>query len=213
MSFELSSHPSDKMSSWVGGFWIGDPNGDMVLEFEGYQWKVKEDIIAAHFKWLDAAFPDRLPGSHIVFSGLSGGTSPQVFSALLEFLHTNQFGGQLWEPFPSFFTYVEAYFAADCLGVKTLKDMMVERIEALSWQIVALRGAHSPLPAAEERKHLESFVIAVVSVERRKWSAKIQKAMYDAGERLKYRLIELSSFRQFVEGFDAGKDFSRAIGL
>ena len=40
---------------------MGDPDGDMVLEFEGYKWKVKEDIVAGHFKWMNFAFPDRLP--------------------------------------------------------------------------------------------------------------------------------------------------------
>lgn len=97
--------------------------------------------------------------------------------------------------------------------MKPLKDMMVGRIEALSWRMVALGGAYDPLPREEELMHLESFVNAVVSVERHKWNAKIQKTIYDVGERLRYRLIELPSFCQFVERYDAGKHFSRAIGL
>lgn len=94
---------------------------------------------------------------------------------------------------------------------------MVERVENLSRTVLSLRDAHPPLPPAEirrqEEKHLQSFVDAIVSVETHKWSPKIQKAMYDAGERMKDRLVGLLAFRELTEDYPAGKGFAQAIGL
>lgn len=50
-------------------------------------------------------------------------------------------------------------------------------------------------------------------VESRKWNAKMQKVMYDTGERLGSQLKEDEGFREFVETFPTGKVFARAIGL
>ncbi|KAK4132345.1 hypothetical protein BT67DRAFT_385720 [Trichocladium antarcticum] len=178
--------------------WMGDPDGDITLEFEGWAWKVKADILGAHFPWMNSAFPNSVPGSHVVCAGISGGIEPETFVALLEFLHTNEFRGHTWESEPSFLTYVEAYFAAESLCIETLRTAMVERVENLS---------------RTEEKHLQSFVDAIVSVETHKWSPKIQKAMYDAGERMKDRLVGLLAFRELTEDYPAGKGFAQAIGL
>lgn len=94
---------------------------------------------------------------------------------------------------------------------------MVECVENLSWSVLTLQDARYPRSRAaarrEEKEHLESFVDAIVAVETHKWSTMIQKAMYDAGERLKDRLTELPAFCNLTEGFPAGKGFARAIGL
>lgn len=103
------------------------------------------------------------------------------------------------------------------MGIETLKAAMVECVDKLSRSVLSLRDVQYPLAQAEtyrkEEEHLESFVDAIVSVETHKWSAKIQKAMYDAGERLKDRLVGLRAFRELTEGYPAGQRFAQAIGL
>lgn len=112
---------------------------------------------------------------------------------------------------------MQVYFVAEDLGIDTLKASMVEHVEALSWHVLSLRDAWCPLVLAEadleEEEHLMSFLDAVQVMERREWSPRMQKAIYDAGERLRDRLMELPAFRAFVEGVPTGRCFTRAIGL
>lgn len=61
MSSDRSSPESDTTMSWADNVWMGDPDGDMTLEFEGRSWRVKEYVISTHFRWMDTAFPDRAP--------------------------------------------------------------------------------------------------------------------------------------------------------
>jgi hypothetical protein len=65
----------------------------------------------------------------------------------------------------------------------------------------------------ERETHLASFLDAAVCVEKHKWSAKIQKAVYDAGDRMKHRLVKLPAWREFIEKYPGGKGFARAIGV
>ncbi|SPQ18570.1 774c7837-8354-484d-a155-8d7aeba91e63 [Thermothielavioides terrestris] len=137
---------------------------------------------------------------------------------------------QTWEDKPSFFTYAEIYFAAEYFGLEHLKAGMVRCVEELSRRVVALGDephcAHCPYFRAarrdsraaaaaewEAQQHLASFLDAVVSVEEHPWSARIQKAVYDAGDRMKTQLVRLPAFRDFVERYPGGKGFARAIGL
>ena len=97
---------------------------------------------------------------------------------------------------------------------------MVAAVEDLSLHVMSLAGkhcSHCVLTASdvkwEEKQHLTSFVHAVLAVEERKWSARIVKAMYDAGDRMKTRLIGLPDFCEFVERFSVGRNFGRAIGV
>ncbi|KAL2019813.1 hypothetical protein VTK56DRAFT_9164 [Thermocarpiscus australiensis] len=203
--------------SWTDSTWMGDLEGDLALDFEGKTWKVKKDIIYAQFNWT-SAFRHRPPGSHILVPPvISNGIRPEVFSAVLGFLHTNEFRRRIWEDSPSFLTYVEIYYVAESLGIDKLKASMVKCVEDCSWHVLSLRGADCPLSRAEaereEEEHLKSFVDAMVSVETHNWSAKIQKAMYDAGERLRDRLMGLPAFREVAESFPAGRGFARAIGM
>jgi hypothetical protein len=97
---------------------------------------------------------------------------------------------------------------------------MVRCVENLARQVLALpefHCAHCPLAHAdadwEERQHLASFLDAVLVVEGQPWSVKMVKAMYDAGDRLKIRLMRLPGFGEFVERFAVGRNFARAIGV
>jgi hypothetical protein len=95
---------------------------------------------------------------------------------------------------------------------------MAARVEDLSRHVLALAAAHCahcPLRADaewEEQDHLASFLDAVVAAERHRWSARMQRALYDAGDRMKHRLVRLRAFGDFLERFPGGKGFVRAIG-
>jgi hypothetical protein len=128
--------------------------------------------------------------------------------------------GHIWEDEPSFYTYVEFYFLAERFGLDNLQLDMVKCVENLARQVptlTELHCAHCALSREDiewaEKQHLASFLDAVLVVEEQPWSAKIVKAMYDAGERMKHRLTRLPAFRDFVERFPVGKDFARAIGV
>ena len=96
---------------------------------------------------------------------------------------------------------------------------MASCVEDLSWHILTLREAHcshcllSLLDVdSEEKKHLTSFLNAILVVEEQKWSAKMVKTMYDAGERMKTQLVRLPDFCEFAERYSVGRNFARAIG-
>ncbi|KAL2166281.1 hypothetical protein VTG60DRAFT_2986 [Thermothelomyces hinnuleus] len=99
-----------------------------------------------------------------------------------------QLPSRLWEDSPSFFSYVKMYFLAERFGIDRLQR------------------------DSEEKRHLASFLDAVRLVEARPWSARIVKAMYDAGDRMKANLARLPAFCEFVEKFPEGRNFARAIG-
>ena len=97
---------------------------------------------------------------------------------------------------------------------------MAACVEDLSRHVLALAGHHCPHCRLswgevewEEKRHLASFLDAVLVVETQPWSAKMVKAMYDAGDRMKGRLVRMVEFRQFVEEFPEGRGFARAIGM
>jgi hypothetical protein len=130
-----------------------------------------------------------------------------------------EFPSQIWEDQPSFLTYVEIYFLAERFGINHLKASMVKSVEDLSWHIVTLRQYHCSHCLLslrdvhrQETQHLTSFLHAIEAVEERKWSAKIVKVMYDAGDRMKAQLMRFPDFREFVERFAVGRNFARAIG-
>ncbi len=126
---------------------------------------------------------------------------------------------QIWEDQPSFFTYVQIYFLAERFGIQPLKNNMANCIEELSWHILTLREAHCSHcllslmdVGAEEKKNLMSFLHAILAVEEQRWSAKIVKTMYDAGERMKTQLMGLPEFCDFAGRYSVGRNFARAIG-
>jgi hypothetical protein len=112
------------------------------------------------------------------------------------------------------------YFLAERFRLDALKVGMAACVEALSRHVLALSGhhcAHCRLSWAEaeweEKQHLASFLDAVLVVETQPWSARMVKAMYDAGDRMRGRLVRLVEWRQFVEEFPEGRGFARAIGV
>jgi hypothetical protein len=114
---------------------------------------------------------------------------------------------------------VQIYFLAERFGIHPLTSQMVSCIEELSWHILTLREAHCShcLLAlldveSEEKRHLTSFLSAVLAVEEHRWSARVVKTMYDAGERMKARLLGLPDFGEFAERYAVGRNFARAIG-
>jgi hypothetical protein len=97
---------------------------------------------------------------------------------------------------------------------------MVQSVETLTRHVLSLPESHClhcPLAQADadrqERQHLASFLDAVLVVEGQPWSAKMVKAMYDAGDKLKVRLRRLPEWGEFVERFETGRRFARAIGM
>lgn len=111
------------------------------------------------------------------------------------------------------------YFLAERFGIDRLRRGMTAGVESLSQHVAALAAHHCPhccLSKAEvdseEKRHLASFLDAVRLVEAQPWSARIVKAMYDAGDRMKANLARLPAFREFVEKFPEGRNFARAIG-
>ncbi|KAK3300802.1 uncharacterized protein B0H64DRAFT_428781 [Chaetomium fimeti] len=187
---------------WSDDIWTGDPDGDTTLSFEDETWRVKKDIVIAHFPWIMAAIARAEPSQ-----GEPAIICPQLPT-------------QLWEDEPSFFTYVEMYFLAERFRLDGLRLAMAACVEELSRHVLALAGHHCARCRVsrervewEERQHLASFLDAVLVVETRPWSAKMVKAMYDAGDRMKARLVRLPAFREFVEKFPEGRGFARAIGV
>lgn len=63
MSSDRMSTNRDTATCWADHMWMGDPDGDITLEFEGWAWKVKADILGAHFPWMNSAFPNSVPVS------------------------------------------------------------------------------------------------------------------------------------------------------
>jgi hypothetical protein len=53
----------DRPILWTNKAWSGDPDGDITLEFEGYTWLVKKDVVAAQFPWIKAAITRAKPVS------------------------------------------------------------------------------------------------------------------------------------------------------
>lgn len=47
MALDSPMMGSDMPIFWNGQVWDGDPAGDMALDYEGYKWKVKQDIVCA----------------------------------------------------------------------------------------------------------------------------------------------------------------------
>ncbi|KAL2176037.1 uncharacterized protein P884DRAFT_204557 [Thermothelomyces heterothallicus CBS 202.75] len=173
---------------WTNKVWEGDPGGDVALHFEDRSWMVKKDIVTAHFPGIKASIARTKPVS-------AAGNSP------------------------SFFSYVKMYFLAERFGIDRLRRGMTAGVESLSQHVAALAAHHCPhccLSKAEvdseEKRHLASFLDAVRLVEAQPWSARIVKAMYDAGDRMKANLARLPAFREFVEKFPEGRNFARAIG-
>ncbi|KAK3310723.1 uncharacterized protein B0T15DRAFT_489381 [Chaetomium strumarium] len=186
--------------------------------------KVKKDIVSAQLKWLKAAL-DRKGNS----------VSATDRHPLVARTKAGQLPRQTWEPSPSFYTFAEIYFAAEYFGIQSLKSSMVKSVEDLTRHVLSLSEgdgsssacfhcAHCPYYRGDEDEeaddaelereaHLASFLDAVVCVEKHKWSAKIQKAVYDAGDRMKHRLVKLPAWREFVEKYPGGKNFARAIGV
>lgn len=94
---------------------------------------------------------------------------------------------------------------------------MVTRIEQLSKYVISIYGKdRKPLwepGESEEKSHVRSFLRAVEAAETEfDWRAKLQKALYDAGDRMAARLLELPEFYDFAET-EMGESFARAIGL
>lgn len=44
---------------WTDVAWDGELHGDMTLEFEGYVWKVRKDVVTANFPWIQAELERR----------------------------------------------------------------------------------------------------------------------------------------------------------
>jgi hypothetical protein len=122
------------------------------------------------------------------------------------------------EQMASFSTCVEVYYMADFFEIEGLKQRALRDIEVMTSRLIFLymSNPNTPLWAkadTEEKQHLRSFLNAVTAIQTaHKWSAKLQKAMYDAGEKIKHRLRDLPEFQDFVtRGF--GREFAIAIGL
>ncbi|KAK4128963.1 hypothetical protein N657DRAFT_48269 [Parathielavia appendiculata] len=216
------SSAGDKPISWTNEAWNGDPSGEVTLEFEGYTWAVKRDVVVAQFPWIKAAMATTKPGCQVVVHPCAFmGICPRLFSALLQYLHTNELPSNLWEDQPSFLTFVNMYYVAERFGMTRLKLSMIKCVDRLARHVLSLpehHCSHCPLaqqadPDWEERQHLASLLRAVLVVEEQPWSAKMIKAVYDAGDRMKIRLMRLPEFCDFVERFAVGNNFARAIGM
>lgn len=48
---------------WSTDVWAGDPDGDITLSFEDEAWRVKKDIVTAHFPWIIPAMARAEPVS------------------------------------------------------------------------------------------------------------------------------------------------------
>jgi hypothetical protein len=48
---------------WTNEVWNGDPDGDITLEFDGYTWTIKKDIVAAQFPWIKTVIAETKPVS------------------------------------------------------------------------------------------------------------------------------------------------------
>ncbi|KAK4144923.1 uncharacterized protein C8A04DRAFT_36276 [Dichotomopilus funicola] len=171
---------------WTDEAWKGDPNGDLTLEFEGYSWKVREEVVTAHFSWMEAAIANTEP---------------------------------LWEDKPSFYSYARYYFLAYTFELGGLKRAMISNFEGLTDHVLALskhRCWHCGPAAAEadgeEIQHLMSFLDAALFMEKQEWNAKMLKVIYDAGDKLKERLMGWGAFEDFVRDFAVGARFAKAIG-
>ncbi|KAK4240825.1 hypothetical protein C8A03DRAFT_31101 [Achaetomium macrosporum] len=193
--------------------------------------KVKKDVVSTQLKWIKTALAKKKnSGSRIVLRPRTSKAIPPVaFTTVLGFLHANELPRQTWEPSPSFYTFAEIYFAAEYFGIQSLKESMIKCVEDLTRYVLSLSGRdggpsshcpHCPYYREEEdevelerEQHLASFLDAVVCVEEHKWSAKIQKAVYDAGDRMKHRLVKLPAWREFIDKYPGGKGFARAIGM
>ena len=109
MPFETRPNDPGRALAWTGKTWMGDCDGDMTLEFDGQTWLIKEEVVSAHFRWLNTDFTNRaqvrlahdascgwpvsngLQGDHIVVPPhISKRTHPAIFGLILEFLHTNR---------------------------------------------------------------------------------------------------------------------------
>ncbi|KAL2161620.1 hypothetical protein VTH06DRAFT_8182 [Thermothelomyces fergusii] len=206
--------------AWTSRVWEGDPGGDVSLHFDGRAWMVKQDIVTAHFSEIKAAIARTKSGCPVLIRPRARiSRHSKGFLAILQFLHTNELPSRLWEDSPSFFSYVKMYFLAERFRIDRLKRAMAAGVESLSQHVAALAAHHCQhcrLSRAEvdseEKRHLESFVDAVRLMEAKPWSARIVKAMYDAGDRMKANLARLPAFCEFVEKSPEGKNFARAIG-
>lgn len=59
-----SPNPVDQQPIlWTDTVWKGDPDGDLTLEFEGHSWNVKEDMVTAHFSWMESSIANTEPVS------------------------------------------------------------------------------------------------------------------------------------------------------
>ncbi|KAL2200090.1 hypothetical protein P885DRAFT_29857 [Corynascus similis CBS 632.67] len=188
----------EKPILWSNEVWEGDPGGDVTVDFRGRSWKVRKDIVSNQFPWIKDAIAR---------------TKPVSSASKLPY--------QLWEDSPSFVTYVRLYFVAERLGIGRLQHGMAVCVEGLSRHVAALAVAHrcphchptrAKADQEEEGRHLASFLDAILVVEAHPWSARIVKAMYDAGDHMKARLARLPAFAEFVERSPQGKNFAKAIG-
>ncbi|KAH6619497.1 hypothetical protein B0J18DRAFT_458493 [Chaetomium sp. MPI-SDFR-AT-0129] len=205
---------------WTDEVWKGDPNGDLTLEFEGYSWKVREEVVTAHFSWMEAAIANTEPGYPVVIGPRHSDTArPIVFASLLQYFHSNSLPNQLWEDKPSFYSYARYYFLAYTFELNGLKRAMISNFEGLTDHVLALskhRCWHCGPAAAEadgeEIQHLMSFLDAALFMEKQEWNAKMLKVIYDAGDKLKERLMGWGAFEDFVRDFAVGARFAKAIG-
>lgn len=57
-----------------------------------------------------------------------------------------------------------------------------------------------------------SLLDAALFIEKQEWNAKMLKVLYNAGDRLKLRLVGWGAFEDFVRDFRYGERFAKAIG-
>lgn len=123
-----------------------------------------------------------------------------------------------WEGTPSFLTCVKAYFVVEFFDIPGLKMLMLSRIEHHSKLGASSINGDNRRPLWQvgdciEKTHIRPFIRAVEVFETQfQWRPNLQKALYDAGERMTTCLMEVGEFYNF-KGTEIGKKFARAIGI
>ncbi|KAK3694328.1 hypothetical protein B0T22DRAFT_506725 [Podospora appendiculata] len=204
------------------GCWWDNPKGDTTIEYGKQQWKVDGFILRRQSGWFRGALSDSNndDNHHVVIpSHFCKNASPQLFHAILRFIYTSsrKFVQKFFEDVLSFLSCVEIFFIEDFFDINSLKEVMLANIKRHTKLILSVFGAnrrplHEKVPS-EEKDHLVSFLNGVIAAETQHgWSARLQRELYDAGDMLRARLLELPDFRHFV-ATKVGKDFARAIGI
>lgn len=114
-------------------------------------------------------------------------------------------------------TCVNTYFIAEFFDISELVEETISHVDHISKYVISINGPdRKPLwqdGVTAEKHHLRSFLKAVHATEIWfEWRPSLQKALYDSGERMAARLLELPVFQEFVS-YEYGRNFARTIGI